>query len=58
MAITNTEHPPAAGTALGVVIAGFSVRVVLGVIIGVMILVSIHRVLRPYLRDLIAGLDQ
>jgi CBS-domain-containing membrane protein len=58
MAITNTEHPPAAGTALGVVTAGFSVRVVLGVIIGVTILVAIHRVLRPYLRDLIVGPDQ
>ncbi len=58
MAITNTEHPPAAGTALGVVIAGFSVRVVLGVMIGVAILVSIHQLLKPYLRDLMAGPDQ
>jgi CBS-domain-containing membrane protein len=58
MAITNTEHPPAAGTALGVVIAGFSPRVVLGVVIGVTILVLIHRALRPYLRDLIAASDR
>jgi CBS-domain-containing membrane protein len=58
MAITNTEHPPAAGTALGVVIAGYSVRVVLGVTIGVMILVSLHRLLKPYLLDLIASPDQ
>ena len=53
MAITNTEHPPAAGTALGVVIAGFSARVVLGVVVGVAILAVIHQGLRPFLRDLI-----
>jgi CBS-domain-containing membrane protein len=55
MAVTNTEHPPAAGTALGVVIAGFSGRVVLGVLLGVAILSVIHRLLRPLLRDLIAA---
>lgn len=55
MSITNTEHPPAAGTALGVVIAGFSARVVLGVVLGVAILAVIHRLLRPVLIDLIAG---
>ncbi len=55
MSITNTEHPPAAGTALGVVIAGVSLRVVLGVIVGVAILAVIHRLLRPFLRDLVAA---
>lgn len=55
MAVTNTEHPPAAGTALGVVIAGFSWRVVLGVIFGVAILSIVHRLLRPILRDLVAA---
>lgn len=54
MAVTNTEHPPAAGTALGVVIAGFSTHIVLGVMIGVGILAIIHKLLRPLLRDLIA----
>lgn len=54
MAITNTEHPPAAGTALGVVITGFSPRVVLGVVLGVGILALIHRLIRPLLRDLVA----
>jgi CBS-domain-containing membrane protein len=53
MAVTNTEHPPAAGTALGVVIAGFSVQVVLGVVVGVGVLALIQRLLRPMLRDLI-----
>jgi CBS-domain-containing membrane protein len=55
MAVTNTEHPPAAGTALGVVITGFSLRVVLGVIVGVGVLAVVHRLLRPVLRDLIAA---
>ena len=52
MTITNTEHPPAAGTALGVVIAGFSWRVALGVIAGI-ILSAIHAAMRAALRDLV-----
>jgi CBS-domain-containing membrane protein len=55
MAVTNTEHPPAAGTALGVVIAGFSWRIVLGVMVGIAVLALIHRLLRPFLRDLVAA---
>ena len=55
MAVTNTEHPPAAGTALGVVIAGFSWRIVFGVVVGVPVLALIHNLLRPFLLDLIAG---
>ena len=55
MAVTNTEHPPAAGTALGVVIAGFSWRIMLGVLVGVAVLAMIHRLLRPVLRDLVAA---
>lgn len=53
MAITNTEHSPAAGTALGVVTTGFSLQVVLGVLVGVGVLAVIHRLLQPILRDLI-----
>ncbi len=55
MTITNTEHPPAAGTALGVVIAGSSPRIVVGVAVGVAILTVTHRLLRPMLLDLIAA---
>ncbi len=54
MASTNTEHPPAAGTALGVIITGFSWNIVIGVLIGVILLALIHKLLKPYLRDLIA----
>lgn len=53
MAITDTEHPPAAGTVLGM-----STRVwdpeILAIIVGaVLLLAVIRRVLRRYLRDLI-----
>lgn len=53
MAVTNTEHPPAAGSALGIVIAGSSLQAPLGVALGVGILAVTHHVLRPYMRDLI-----
>ncbi len=55
MAATDTEHPPAAGTALGVVIAGFSWRIVLGVVVGAAVLALIHELMQPLLRDLIAA---
>ena len=58
MAAANTEHPPAAGTALGVVIAGFSWPLVLGVAVGAVVLAVIHTVLRPGLRDLVAAPEQ
>jgi CBS-domain-containing membrane protein len=58
MAVTNTEHPPAAGTALGVVIAGFSLPVILGVVVGIGVLALVHGLLRPVLRDLIQVPDR
>ncbi len=54
MTITNTEHPPAAGTALGVVLDGFSQDVIMGITVGAGILTAIHWLLKPYLLDLIA----
>jgi CBS-domain-containing membrane protein len=53
MAVTDTEHPPAAGTVLGI-----STRVwdpeIFAIIVGaVLLLAVIKRVLRRYLRDLI-----
>lgn len=58
MAATNTEHPPAAGTALGMVIAGFSWRLALGVAVGAVVLATIHTLLRPVLRDLVAAPEE
>ncbi|MCP4144789.1 MAG: HPP family protein [bacterium] len=57
MAITNTEHPPAAGTALGVVVAGFSLKAVIGVVVGVLVLTLVHKLFSPFLRDLILASD-
>ncbi len=53
MVITNTEHPPAASLALGLVINGWQNRTVLIVFCGVLILSLIKRILGPALKDLI-----
>lgn len=52
MAITNTEHPPAAATTLGLVLDSFSFKVISGILIGVIILVFIHWFLQPILHEL------
>jgi CBS-domain-containing membrane protein len=52
MVIIDTEHPPAAGTALGVAITGFSLNVTLTVISSVVILSLVHHFFKRYLKDL------
>ena len=52
MPITDTEHPPAASTALGVAIYTWSYQVVIFVLLFSIVLALIRRVLRGYLRDL------
>ena len=52
MVITNTEHPPAAATALGIVTGGWSVEVVIFILLSAVSLAIIRRLLRGYLRDL------
>ncbi len=52
MVITDTEHPPAAGTALGVAIAGFSIKITLTILICVVVLSSVHYIFRDWFRDL------
>ncbi len=52
MVVTDTEHPPAAGTALGVMITGITLQVLVVVVVSIILLCVIHRVLKPYLRDL------
>ena len=52
MAATNTEHPPAAGTALALVAHGFSWELIVFVATAVLIIVAIHRVLKRHLIDL------
>jgi CBS-domain-containing membrane protein len=53
MVLTDTEHPPAAGTALGMVVVGFSFEIAISVISSVMLLSLIHRCLRRFLIDLV-----
>jgi CBS-domain-containing membrane protein len=53
MVIFDVEHPPAAGTALGVAITGFSWNVGIAIITSTILLVFIRTVFRPYLRDLV-----
>jgi CBS-domain-containing membrane protein len=53
MTVLNLEHPPAAGTALTVVMEGHSAGLVLAILISVVLLTLAHRFLRPVLRDLV-----
>ena len=52
MVISDTEHPPAAGTALAVAMQGYSLRLVFGVLFFTVILSAIRWLLRHHLRDL------
>jgi CBS-domain-containing membrane protein len=52
MVVTDTEHPPASGTALGVAITGMSPDVGVAVVLGIVLLSLIHRFFKLYLRDL------
>ncbi len=52
MAITNTEHPPAAGTALGMASREFDILILLSIIGAVFLLAVMKLAIRPYLRDL------
>lgn len=52
MAITNCEHPPAAGTALGMASREFDVLIFFSIIGAVALLAVMKLALRPQLRDL------
>jgi len=52
MVVIDTEHPPAAGTALGVAITGITLEVFVAVIISIVLLSLIHVLFKPYIRDL------
>ena len=53
MVVTNTEHPPASGTALGVAISGFSLQVTATMIASVVVLSLIHYFFKRHLRNLV-----
>ena len=53
MVITDTEHPPASGTALGVAMeSGFSLRVLVALIASVVALSLVHHFFKRHLKDL------
>ena len=52
MTATNTEHPPAAGTALAIVANGFDWTLVVFIAVAVASLALAHRLLRGRMRDL------
>ncbi len=52
MVATDTGHPPASGTALGVALTGLSPRVAVAVITSVVILSLAHHFLKPFLKNL------
>lgn len=52
MTVTNTEHPPAAGVALGLALQAWSYRTVAVVVVGILLLCLAKRVLSSWLKDL------
>jgi CBS-domain-containing membrane protein len=52
MTITDTEHPPAATTALGIIANGWSYKVAIFVVLSALCLALARRLLRPRLKDL------
>ena len=52
MAFTNSQHPPAAGTALGMASREFDILIFLSIIGAVALLAVMKLAIRPYLRDL------
>lgn len=52
MVTFDVEHPPAAGTALGVALLGFSMRATVVLVVSVGIMAILHRALKSHLKDL------
>ncbi len=52
MVVTDTEHPPAAGLALGFVLNTYTALTVVVVILGILSLAGIKTLLKPVLRNL------
>ena len=52
MVSINTEHPPAAGTVLGLVVEGWTLSAVFFVLLGAVMLSVVHGFLRPRLVNL------
>ena len=53
MVVTNTEHPPAASIALGLVLGEWSLKTVIVVMVGITVLSLLRLLLKPILRNLL-----
>jgi len=53
MVVTNTEHPPAAGTTLGLVVGGWTFSAAIFILTGAVIISVVHMLLRPRLTNLL-----
>ena len=53
MATTNTEHPPAAGTAFGIIVAGMSITFIAFILSAAVILSLVRVMLRDRLQNLL-----
>ena len=53
MVVLDFEHPPAAGTALGMALVGYSSSSASAILISVVILALIGYVAKPFLRNLV-----
>ncbi len=52
MVVVDMEHPPAAGTALGVATTGITFEVFIAIVVSIILLSVIHVFFKPYIRDL------
>ena len=57
MTITNTEHAPATGISLGLVINPWSLETIIFIIVAIVWLYTIKRILQPYLIDLRSNIE-
>jgi len=53
MVVLDFEHPPAAGTALGMTLVGYSSSAAMAIFISVILLAFIGYVAKPFLKDLV-----
>ena len=53
MVVTDVEHPPAAGLALGIAITGLSLGITVAVLTFIIILSLIHHFCKNIIRDLV-----
>jgi CBS-domain-containing membrane protein len=53
MVILDTEHPPAAGIALGLVLNSFDINTIMFVIAAIVLITIVKNTLKPFMIDLL-----